>query len=324
MLLKTGFTKNIRAPGLYDMPAAAYHADPCETPSLNSGTANLLVSATAAHAKANHPRLWQQDGDDSSDATRLGSVVHELLLGKGGGFQVLDFKDMRSKAAQQERDAAIDVGLTPIKKADFNRAETIAETIRAKLAGMAECPGALVDGTAEVVGIWQEPTGPWCRAMYDWLMGDLSCVYDLKTTGRGLDDRTIKNNIALNGLDVQAAFYLRGLHALFPEMAGRTKWRWIFAEVEPPFELRVIEADATTLAIGGRKAVFAIDAWRRCLEADEWPGYPRTVQRCEYPQWAEAAWMEKELAAYDQGADPLGREATPVPERAGSPLVYGG
>lgn len=308
----------IAEPGLYDLTAAAYHADPCLIPSLNSGTAQRLCAETPRHAMAVHPRIspFEEDKDDSTEAMRVGSVVHELLLGKGGGMEIIDAADWRSKAAKEARAAAIEAGKTPILKEQFQRARLIADIAEQTISDTAGCENALTEGASEVVGIWQEQNGAWCRFMMDRLMTDLSVVYDLKTTGIDLSDHSLSRKIS-SGLDLQAAFYLRGLWTICPEMAERTKWRWVFVETSPPYEIRVIEADAETISFGMRKAAFAIDAWRRCMESGRWPGYPRTVERVEYAAWAGAAWLERELVAAEAGRDPLAMIGKPVAERDG-------
>jgi hypothetical protein len=292
----------------HDVAAADYHADPAESPSLSSSVAKIIVEKTPRHAWFAHPRLnplWK-NRENSAAAFDLGNVVHELMLGKGGGFEILDFPDYKTKAAQVARDDVRAAGLTPILQHQHSKALMIRQAAWKTLADIPECN---VLPTVETVLIWRQhaPTimaafdddtrgGVLCRAMLDWIRfgQELAQIWDIKTTSHGLSDAALSRAIVNNGYDLSAAFYLLGMAALFPDLAGRFKFRWIFVETEEPFEVRVIEADATTLAIGHKKANYAIEKWRRCLEADDWPGYPRRVDSLDYPQWAESAWLSRE------------------------------
>lgn len=286
-------------PGLYlDIPAAVYHADPCDEPSLSSSIANLLLAKTPAHARLAHPRLNPAFKESPTSAMNLGAVAHEILLGKGGGFMVSPFDDYRTKDARAWRDATIASGRTPIKDDDYTAACQMAQAIRRRLAETQEAGRAFLVGDAETVIVWKEMFVT-CRAMIDWLDLDDLAIYDLKTTGTGLSDRALQAKIA-GGLDLQAAFHLRGLEHVHPEVAGRMVWRWGFIEDEEPFESRVIEMDAMTRAFGDRKAALAIATWRQCLTLDRWPGYPRSVERLPYPAWAEAAWLAREMAEAEE------------------------
>src|SRR5215831_5713580 len=44
-------------PGVYAMPAAQYHADPCPTPSLSASIIKLICLDSPAHAWTAHPKL---------------------------------------------------------------------------------------------------------------------------------------------------------------------------------------------------------------------------------------------------------------------------
>ena len=72
----------------HDITAADYHSDCCDEPSLSSSIAGLLIDQTPKHAWTAHPRLNPNFKPESSPAMNLGSVAHELLLGKGGGFEI--------------------------------------------------------------------------------------------------------------------------------------------------------------------------------------------------------------------------------------------
>lgn len=288
-------TRAVPAFGLHgDIDAATYHADPFfDEPTLSSGIAGKMLNETPKHARLAHPRLGGQTKPATAEMD-LGSVAHELLLGKGGGYVVSPFDEYRTKEAKAWRDETIAKGLTPIKEKYFNAAQQMAVSVRSVLQqidgeGMNT---AFKLGFPETVVIWRDIGGPLCRAMIDYWYPPIA--WDFKTTGNGLSDRTLRTWIA-SGLDLQAAFYLRGIETALPRLAGRVKWRWLFCETEHPFEARVIEMDAATRTFGDRKAALAIEKWRRCLAANDWPGYPREIGRIEYASWAENNIIAREM-----------------------------
>ena len=82
----------ITAPGIYpDLTPKVYHADPCERPSLSSTIAKVMCSRSPRHAWLAHPRLGDAPEGDAPEGEEkvskqklLGSLLHRLVLGKGG------------------------------------------------------------------------------------------------------------------------------------------------------------------------------------------------------------------------------------------------
>jgi hypothetical protein len=277
--------------GFYlNLPAATYHADPCPEPSLSSSIAKILAFQTPLHAWQAHPRLNPDFAPGNDDKFDLGSVVHEVILGKGAGYMVIDFADWRTKAAQQARDDARGAGMVPILTKDWARVDIMSQKAVERLNGMGI---DLSKNQNECVLAWKEGD-VWLRAMLDSL--DMKgVIYDVKTTGAGLSDGALMRQIANLGYDLSAAFYMRGLTTIHPEIAGRTRFRWIFIETDAPHEVRVIEASGMTMALGEKKVDFAIRKWSHCMATGEWPGYAPTITTLDYPNWAEAQWLEREM-----------------------------
>jgi hypothetical protein len=304
MILPIGIHPNV--------PAADYHADPAETPSLSSSIAKTILRQTPKHAWTEHSRLNPDHEPEAESKFDLGSVAHELILGKGGGFDIVDADAWTTKAAKEKRDASREAGRTPILAKHAIQAEDMMTAVRDRLKDIEECQGAFQQGHAETVLIWQDIGGPLCRAMIDWWGPTETEVYDLKTTGAGLGDEQIARTIDTLGYDLSAGFYVRGIEALRPELAGRIKWRWVFAETSAPFEVRVIEATRSTLEIGDRKAATAIEKWRQCIKTGIFPGYPARVDPLGLSDWAVNSWINRETydedarrAAFSSGARPV-------------------
>lgn len=274
----------------FHVPAADYHADPCERPSLSSSVAKILIEKTPRHAWAAHPRLNPNFAANQDSKFDLGSAVHELMLGKGVGYTVIEAANYNGKDAQMARQQAREAGRVPLLAEQYKQAVGItAEALHA----LDEMDIELNIARNEAVLVWDD--GVLCRAMVDSIGRGMHQLWDIKTTSAGLSDFAISRHIVNFGYDLSAAFYIRGVEALFPELAGSVEFKWIFVETEPPYEIVVKEIDSTTLEYGRRKAEFAIAKWARCLASGKWPGYPRVVSRTSYPAWAESAWLDREL-----------------------------
>lgn len=292
----------VSRPGLYRMPAKTYHADPAPAPSLSRSVAVTLLERTPQHAFLAHPRLGGAAEDQRKRKLDVGSVAHELLIGHGRGIHVIGatntagdpVENYQTKAAQKKRDEALEAGLTPVLQCDLNRAETMVSAVLLRLAKIPGAEGAFRDGIGETVAVWRDPTGIYGRCMVDWWGPTEYDVWDLKTTAGGLSDREIANRIA-EGLDVQAAWYTRGLGILRPELVGRPTFNFVFVEDKPPHEVRVVRLTGEQRWLGERKAVTAAVWFADCLERDDWPGYAPEIRSVETPPWLSGRWEEREL-----------------------------
>ena len=90
--------------GIHDVPESDYHGD---RRSLSVSGAKVLLDCPARYK-------WQQDNPVHKDAYDFGHVAHELILGKGAGYRVLDFDSWRSKDAREAKDQAHADGVAPI------------------------------------------------------------------------------------------------------------------------------------------------------------------------------------------------------------------
>lgn len=285
----------ITAPGLYELPAAAYHADPAPAASLSSSIAKILVSRTPAHARHAHPRLnpdWEPN-TPSADML-IGAAAHELVLGKGAGLHIMEAVDkdgepvsnFMTKAAKDERTQALAEGKTPLLRHQAAQAEAIADAALDQLSWLDW------HGASEVVALWQHGQC-WHRAMFDRLLADQRTILDLKFTRTDGGPFGFPEQAARMGYDMQQAHYLRGL----AEVAGTSRrLRFLFAVVEigPPVMVCVHELPIELALIGERKVTYAYDVWARCMQTNTWPGYAPRIHVGDPPQWAIARWTERE------------------------------
>lgn len=270
----------------YKIPAAFYHACPCETPSLSSGLARTILDQSIAHAWHEHPKLGGAKSE-STAAMTTGSVVHSLMAGEDSDLEIGTYDNYRSKAAQEWRDGVIASGKTPALERDLDSARLIVAALKEKAAlGITNSPFA-EHGRSEVTAVWKEGDA-FCRARYDRLVIDpngYADIWDWKTTTDVSPD-AIQRSIIDHGYHIQAAFYLRGLATVLPAYAGRTSFVFVFVETKAPFAVRRVCLGESFLTAGAHLAGVAINEWRSAMAsntfADPFSGQTITMPA---PDW---------------------------------------
>jgi hypothetical protein len=291
----------IDRPGIYDVPAGDYHADPVgPAPSLSASIAHALLTYSPHHAAFQHPRLnpaYEPDHDATFD---LGTAAHAYLLEGIDAFVIVEAKDWRTKAAKESRDAAYAAGKTPLLAARWADVQAMAEAARRQLAEH-EAPIPFTNGRAEETLVWEED-GVWCRARLDWLHADHRTIDDLKTTEASANPILwTRGPLFAHGCDVQAAFYSRGVRAIF---GLEPEFRFVVVEASPPYALSVVGLGPEAMALAGQKVARAIEMWRTCLGSGVFPGYPRRICWADLPPWESARWLEREFQGREVPADP--------------------
>lgn len=143
--------------------------------------------------------------------------------------------------------------------------------------------------------MWRDPTGIYGRCMLDWWGPTEYDVWDFKTTAGGLSDREIANRID-EGLDIQAAWYTRGVSQLRPETIGPPTFNLVFVEDKPPHEVRIVRLTGDQRWRGMRRAVTAAVMFADHLSRCDWPGYAPVIGQAESLPWVQTRWEEREMA----------------------------
>lgn len=316
-------SETVTAPGLYRMTEAAYHADPCPVPSLSRSIAEKLLLESPRHAFAAHPRLTKQDDeeDKNSRVRDIGSAAHALLLRQPTEIAILDYKDFKKKAAQEEREEAQERGAIPLLSKDYDTAVGMFEMAKRELADNEHAAiRALanpVDDEAtfnEVTAAWIDRCGDhWARARMDRISvtAERITVIDYKTTELSAAPTEVARAIFNNKYHFQDAFYRRGIRHLFPEIDRHEKklsFLFIVQEQFAPFEITVTEIDAAGRVLGEKMASDAFMLWRKCHAENWWPGYPKGTVRAEMPPYIETNWLAREIEdpyLQNLGYDPM-------------------
>lgn len=276
---------------LLDISADLYHADPCDTPSLNATVAKALLLETPAHARQKHPRLMGCDYvPRHTDAMDEGTALHQMLLGDDR-VDVLDYDGFRTGEAKAARDESRAAGRVPLLRKKWDEIAVLGDSLKAQVAAFPIDPPLFVDGRPEQTIVWQEGDVT-LRARLDWLRTDLATVDDLKKS-RSADPRRWQRQMWPLGYDIQAAFYVRAVKAAF---GVEPVFRWVAIEPDPPYAMTVHVLSPSAMAAAHDKVDLAIDIWRECLRTGEWPAYPLSVQVVELPSWMrEPEWDDEAL-----------------------------
>lgn len=286
---------DIKVPGVYNLPADTYHADPCAAPSLSSGVAKTILEHSPRHGWLKHPRLNPGYEPENRTLFDKGRASHKVVLGAGEDITVIDAANYTTKAAQQAKQLAYLEGRTPVLKHQMGTVNEMAAAVRSQLDRHEESSEAFIPGLgkAEQTLIWQEPNGVWCRALLDWKPNGGNVFHDLKSTGASANpDLWGTRTLYDGGFDVQAAFYCRGIRAALG--ISDPHFRFVVVENEPPYALSVVELTPAAMAMANRKAEEAIAIFGWCLQNNRWPGYPSRVCYVDPPIWAERKWLERE------------------------------
>lgn len=284
----------ITDPGLYDMPEADYHADPCPEPSLSSTLARLMVNRSPRHAWTASPRLNPDHEPVNKETFDVGRAAHAVLLGRGAPIEVVEADDWRSKAAQQQRDEARLAGYTPLLRHQY---DAVLEMVGAATTQLAAFGLTFPLGATEVVAA-APIDGVWCRAMIDYAPDNpLEPLWDLKTCEDASPDACIRS-VTGYGYDLQAAHYLDTWFAATLQKRG---FRFAFVEKAPPYGVSVIELhagddDADWMLAAHDKASEARRLWGACLRTGHWPGYPAQVAVVGAPTFHVQKWEDRRAA----------------------------
>lgn len=271
--------------------ASDYHADlVADKPTLSKSIAHTLITKSAAHARAEHPRLNPHFVRKEDEKFDIGTAAHSLLLEGDDGVYVVQADDWRTKASKEEREYARSMGRVALLGKHWDAVQQMVAATRSQLERVSVSPPLFADGTAERTLVWDEG-GVTCRARLDWLRDDLTAIDDYKTTSRSASPDAWSRSMFGIGADLQVAFYLRGLKAVTGKDAA---FRFVVQETFEPYALCVFTLGPDAMALANEKATWAIEQWRACLERDEWPAYPTRVCHIQSPPWAEPQWFDRE------------------------------
>lgn len=280
--IEQSMNARVEKPGIYDMPEAIYHADPCQDPSLSNSIARILLDQSPMHARYAHPRLnLEREAFEVTSTMEFGTALHKLLLGKGSAIVEVKADDYRTKLAKEVRDAARESGSVPLLSEAYERVHICADSVLEQMKQREDCAEFFAPGRSEAVMIWRKGD-IWCRGMVDRLPDDPKApIFDVKSTGMSAnpiewDRRMVKAYRTQDRFYAQGSKILRG--------ATPQPMRFIVAEMKAPFAVSVLTPAPSLQSLADEDVARAQKIWGDCLKKDEWPGYPHTAH-IEAPNW---------------------------------------
>ncbi len=256
--------------GVFDMPNDEYHAHAALS---SSGAKKLLLPSCPAIFD------WErQHGEEHKREYDIGSAAHTLLLGSGPQPYVIDAANYKTKAAQQERDAAYERGDVPLLPQEFDAVQEMVVAVR----NHPRAGELFSQGKAEVSLFWTDPTtGVPCRARPDWLRAD--SIVDFKTSP-SVAPQHIAKYVADFNYHLQASLYLAGaieLELIEPD----APFYFVFLSKNPPHLVKVVELDDVALKIGHERMTLALEIFRDCSESGIWPDYGSDIELISLPAY---------------------------------------
>lgn len=282
----------ITEPGVHQMTAEEYHADPVPGGSLSSSGARRLLPPSC-------PALFryeQQNPREPKAHFDIGHATHRIVLDDGPELVELDFADWRTKAARAEREAVRAEGAVPLLPDDYRMVHGMAAALRAHpFAGVLFDPAR--GGTAEQSLFWRDrPTGVMRRARLDWLPAagkNRMIIPDYKTC-RSAEPEAIRRAVAEHGYHQQDDWYRTGARdlGLASEDAA---FVFVFQEKTPPYVVTVVELDVMCRRIGAARNRRAIETYAECRRTGHWRGYRDDIAHLSLPPYAENRDIEEYL-----------------------------
>jgi hypothetical protein len=258
----------ITKPGVYPLSFEEYRSQPADGLSLSPSEAHTLIEKTPLHLLAQ----WTAPREAAKKAD-IGTVIHALIMEpfrSAPTIAVVDAANFLTKKAREDRDAALADGKTPILAHDYEAAQAIAKRVLED-----DLTGEIFrHGRPETSWFGKAPaTGVWVRCRPDWITDDFRIV-DIKSVSSA-DDDFVRRRINDGGWYVSAPWQVQ----LVEQVAQHeiADFLWLVVEQTPPFEIRLVRPNMTTLMHGQRADQKAISIFASCVRTGVWPGYERSI-----------------------------------------------
>jgi len=278
----------VDGPGVYDLPADVYHADPVPGGSLSSTGARKLLQTCPAifDWERRNPTPYKK-------VFEFGGAAHKVVLGTGPELVVIEGTGKAGPEvwAKDDDKAAVAAvrraGGIPLKPSEYAQVQAMAKALR-------EHPVAAAllrpeGGTPEQSLIWSDgTTGVSCRAMLDWLPESARgrmIVADYKTS-LSANPEDFRRSVHSYGYHQQADHYLDGVRALGldPDPA----FVFVVQMKTAPYLVSLVTLDDRALQIGAERNRRAREIYARCTATGRWPGWTDgEVAEISLPVWAE-------------------------------------
>ena len=128
----------------------------------------------------------------------------------------------------------------------------------------------VLNGGIELSMFWKdEETGVWLKSRPDSVPNASGDFADLKATDSVLDF-ALRQKVGNFGYYAQGALVCEGAYRLVKYPT--TTFSLVFVEYDPPYCARVVTLPEADLLRGEKQNHIALRLFKRCLDANEWPG----------------------------------------------------
>ena len=147
-------------------------------------------------------------------------------------------------------------------------------------------PELLQDGESELSAYCYDPVYPHIltKIRMDWLNKGKRIIVDLKST-RDCREWSFTKEAYDYNYDIQAAHYLYTITQI--TKIEHTDFYFICVDKEPPYSVMVYKASEAFIQEGLIKRQKAIEIYKNCLEAQDWPGYPSDLVELDLPGYVK-------------------------------------
>lgn len=268
-------------PGIYpNVPMSEYHAWEAAS---NSRLSQLLRSPAHLKSYIDRPK-------PDTDAQVIGRATHAAIL-EPESFEKQYKKgplgDRRTKKVKEQWEALVaEAGAENIlRPADYEACLAMRESVWKKTTATGLIGGK---GQRELSIIWMHTDAlTLCKARLDRLSPALDggTIIDLKTT-TDASPLKFERTIFAYGYHRQGALYVDGARAVGIPIRH---YAIIAIEKEPPYEVAVYRLMEGAIEAGRDEVARLLPVYKRCVEENNWPGYPDEIRDITLPIWAWAA-----------------------------------
>lgn len=268
--------------GVHDgVPMARYLGTLCDGPEVQASHLWAMHSRCPAYAWARHPANPAREPEDDTDATRLGTLAHDLILEPHAtaGRYAIKPSDMTfsTTAGKAWRAQVLSEGKLIATTADWDAAERIRDAVLAHPIAR-QC---LIGCRAERTLVAKDSTGLWIKSRPDAMRANL-CV-NLKTAADARPEKWLANSALQYGYHVSQAITARALAAL-----GEPARPYVYVVVEKAERNPIVGVYDLPYAVQRAGEIIAartLGRWQACLAAGAWPGYRDGLYEIPPARW---------------------------------------
>lgn len=300
----------ITKPGVYSISMEAYHnAECCDAPSISGSGVVMLAPPEGIAARA-PIKFWAKSTMNpnrepvDTKPLRIGKCTHALFLEGIDAVQQAFIIDNLPRTGEGSRNAVKAFEAKAAAEGKIIIREEAWNGIKAMVAALEHYPlmrAAFSDGKIEQTLCWKdEETGVWCRARPDFLPTDPTHMPEYKTSASATPE-FFERQIDDYGYHIKAVHMMAGIRALgLGDPQTFTHW---VQEKDEPFLVWPHTLPRETIEYAEVQRRTALRTFARCLERNQWPGYPAAPIETGLPGYTLKRLQAADLSGTQQEND---------------------